>query len=374
MSHALSTSAVVSIAPEVLPPLYARWMAELLPEPIPRESRATCDNCAMVGPTDEPRNSHSHYFSPALKCCTYVPTLRNFLVGGILNDSDPAAELGRATVIKRIAGGVGVTPLGLGKSPVFNLLYERTGTSAFGRNRTLICPHYLADGGHCGIWRHRESTCATWFCKHMRGEVGFNFWRKSLQQLLVTIEEDLCCWCVVELKLDLDSLRHLFTATEEKEEDGSVSAESLDNQTDWDSYARIWGAWRGREHEFFSACARLIDSLSWQDVLSICGPGVRARALLTIEAHRKLISDEIAPALTVGTMQLVQITHDVARVTTYSEYDPVEIPVAMVPLLPYFNGRPTSEALAAIESEKGLKLDPSLVRKMADFGLLELAE
>ena len=114
---------------EVLPPLYAGWMAELLPGPIPRESRATCDNCAMVAPAGRPPDSREHYFSPAIKCCTYVPTLRNFLTGRILADRDPTAEPGRATVIQRIADGIGVTPLGLAKSPVFNVLYERANTS-----------------------------------------------------------------------------------------------------------------------------------------------------------------------------------------------------------------------------------------------------
>jgi hypothetical protein len=355
---------------EVLPPLYAGWMAELLPGPIPRESRATCDNCAMVAPAGRQHDSREHYFSPAIKCCTYVPTLRNFLTGRILADTDPTAEPGKATVIKRIAGGIGVTPLGLAKSPVFKVLYERASTSSFGRNRTLVCPHYLADSGRCGIWRHRESTCTTWFCKHLRGDVGFHFWRRSLHQLLVAVEEELCRWCVVELEFDDDTLRHLFAAASDSSEVESLTVESLDNRVDRDSYNQMWGKWVGREQEFFVACARLVDRLTWQDVLEISGPEVRALARLTKQAYDRLMTDEIAPTLTVGSMQLVQITHDAARVMTYSEYDPLDIPRAMFEVLPYFDGRPTEEALAVIESEKGMRLDPALVRKMTDFELL----
>lgn len=69
-------------------------------------------------------------------------------------------------------------------------------------------------------------------------------------------------------------------------------------------------------------------------------------------------------------MQLVQITHEVARVVTYSEYDPVDIPRQMLDLLPYFDGRPTGEVLSVIESERGVHLDPALVRKLTDFALL----
>lgn len=32
---------------EPLPALYAGWLEDLLGAPIPRESRATCDDCAM---------------------------------------------------------------------------------------------------------------------------------------------------------------------------------------------------------------------------------------------------------------------------------------------------------------------------------------
>lgn len=354
---------------EVLPPLYAGWMSELLPGPIPRESRATCDTCAMV-PTQQQRDAREHYFSPAIKCCTYIPTLRNFLVGRILADNGPASQHGRLTVLDRIAQGVGVSPLGLTQSPVFNLLYERASLSTFGCNRTLVCPHYIADSGRCGIWRHRESTCATWFCKHVRGDVGFSFWRRSLQQLLVAIEEELCRWCVVELDFDDDTLRHLFTAARWNTEGDSLSVESLDNRVERDSYKQLWGKWTDREEEFFLACAHLIDPLTWQDVLRICGPEVRALARLTQEAYGQLTTETPLPPLKVGGLQLVQITHEAARVITYSEYDPVDIPRALLELLHYFDGRPTEEALEAIESEKGLRLDPALVRKLSDFALL----
>jgi hypothetical protein len=42
----------------------------------------------------------------------------------------------------------------------------------------------------------------------------------------------------------------------------------------------------------------------------------------------------------------------------------------LLELLPYFDGRPTKDVLAAIEDERGVSLDPALVRKMVDFGLL----
>jgi hypothetical protein len=354
---------------EPLPPLYARWATELLGGPIPREARATCDDCAMCSCTLEESEPRSYYFDPVIKCCTYVPHLHNFLVGRILSDTDADAELGGTSVQGRIADRIGVTPLGLAPSPVFSLLYGNS-EDAFGRSRTLRCPHYIEDGGRCGIWRHRESTCATWFCKHVRGRVGRTFWRDSLHQLLLIVEKDLARWCVLELHLSDDALRQLVAAAGWTYEAGTVTGESLDHKADEKTYARVWGEWLGREHEFFVRCAELVSPLSWAEVLAIGGPEARAYARLTERAFGRLTSDEIPPTLNVGSFELVQIRRGRTRVNTYSEYDPLDIPGAVMELLPYFDGRPTVDVLAAIADERGISVDAALVRKMADFGLL----
>src|SRR4029077_8749799 len=144
---------------EPLPPLYAKWVGDLLGGAIPREFRATCDNCAMREGTGEGAGAAHYYFDPVIKCCTYIPELPNFLVGRILSDNDPAAQFGRTTVEKRIKDGIAVTPLGLAQPPVFSLLY-RSSEQSFGRSSSLRCPHYIEDGGRCGVWRNRDSTCA----------------------------------------------------------------------------------------------------------------------------------------------------------------------------------------------------------------------
>ena len=177
---------------EKLPPLYAKWVEELLGGAIPREERASCNNCAMQpGPKPAYMASKQRFFDPVIKCCTYLPTLYNFLVGRILADTAPDAAQGRATVERRIADGVGVTPLGRMQTPAFGVLYKQSRMS-FGKSQTLKCPHYISESGHCGVWRHRESTCATWFCKHVRGGVAYDFWRDDgLHGLLQAVEIDL---------------------------------------------------------------------------------------------------------------------------------------------------------------------------------------
>jgi hypothetical protein len=367
------------MAPETssapLPPLYEKWIAELLGGSVPRESRATCDDCAMcTGGKEHESGARTYSFDPLVKCCSWVPNLQNFLVGRILCDDDPGAQFGRATVEKRIAEGVGVSPLGLAPSPVYALLYKNS-TESFGRSRSLRCPHYIEEnGGSCGIWRNRNSTCTTWFCKHVRGHVGLTFWRDSLQRVLQAVERDLARWCLLELEFDGETLRHLVGTEDWAYEAGAVTGGSLDNQVDRKTYARIWGKWLGREQEFFGRCAELVNPLSWDDALAIGGPEARAYARLTQDAYGRLISDEVPSTLNVGPFHIVQIENAMTRVNTYNAYDPLDVPQAVMELLHYFDGRPTESALAAIATERGVGLDRALVRKLVDFKLLVPAE
>src|SRR5215471_13758616 len=184
-----------------LPPLYARWIDDLLDGPIPAETRATCDDCVMCPKPGDTINPEDRFFEPSIKCCSIVPVLPNFLVGRILSgdDPDPVSLEGRASVERRIKEGVAVTPLGLEWPAMIKLLYDNS--DAFGQSQTFRCPHYVEEAGRCGIWRHRDSVCATWFCKHVRGEVGRKFWRDSLEPLLRIVEKSLAQWCV--LKMDI---------------------------------------------------------------------------------------------------------------------------------------------------------------------------
>src|ERR1700732_5026350 len=101
-------------------------MDDLLDGPIPRESKATCDDCAMCAKPGDEVAAEDSFFDPAIKCCSIVPDLSNFLVGAILsaNVDDPVALRGRESVERRISEGIAVTPLGLFKSPVFKLIYD----------------------------------------------------------------------------------------------------------------------------------------------------------------------------------------------------------------------------------------------------------
>ena len=308
-------------------------------------------------------------FDPVIKCCTYLPALYNFLVGRVLLDTDPAAAKGRATVEKRIDDKIAVTPIGLMPTPMFGLLYSNSKDS-FGKARTLKCPHFLEENGHCGVWKNRESTCATWFCKHMRGNTGYAFWRTSLHALLEAVEIGLARWCMLELKASEAMLLHAVKSKSWKAEAEPLDGNSLDQTVSKQEYAKGWCEWEGREREFYIACAEKVDRLSWWEVLQIGGPEAQAYARLTVDAYKRLTSEAVPDDLTVGSFELVHVDRSTTRLRTYSEYDPIDVPSVVMELLPYFDGRPTKDVVAAIAAERGIQLEPALVLKMADFALL----
>jgi len=358
---------------DTLPPLYAAWMREALQGSIPRETEATCDDCVMLAKGCEAPQGSGFFFDPQTKCCTYIPELPNFLVGRILADRDPAAARGRATLEKRLDEGVAVTPLGIGRSPTFRLVYQHTtDLAAFGQNRALRCPHYLEEeGGACGIWRHRRSTCATWFCKHVRGAVGASFWR-AMHELLSTAEEGLTRWCVLELNVGPEALRRLFRPAggDPLTPGRPVEEGRVDGVANPAVYREIWGSWAGRERDFYAECARRVNALAWKDVTAICGSGVKTWEVLARQAYSRLISDETPDTLEAGPIKIVRMGSDSCRVSSYSAIDLLDLPKPLLDVLHHFDGRPTAEALRAIADEEGIDLDEALVRKLADFRIL----
>ena len=322
----------------------------------------------MIAGGDKPGSPGQRFFDSTTRCCTYHPELPNFLVGPILADTDAGMAAGRRSVGARLGRGVAVTPLGLGTPATYTLLYAN-GTDGFGASHALRCPHHLDDGG-CGIWTHRMSVCATWFCKYSRGAVGSKFWR-ALQALLAGVEHDLARWCLLEAGLDTGPLGRLFPPPAPAVPSRTIDRFQLDGRVDPEQYAAVWGAWTGRERELFDACGGLVERLGWQEVLDICGPGVTISARLVKDSFDALLSKELPSRLCCGAYMIHHITGRNALVVSYNGYDPLCLPNNLVEALPFFDGRPVADALRAIEKAKRLRLDPDLVLKLADFSILE---
>ncbi len=365
-----STRELPVIPASPLPPLYAAWIDQLLAGPLPQESDATCDDCAMCVEDDSRHTRSEIFFNPQTKCCTYVPDLPNYLVGRILADHDPNSASGRATVEARLRAGIAVTPIGLGKPPSFQVLYEHSRESLFGRSLTLRCPHYLVEeGGRCGVWKHRASICATWHCKYVRGEVGLNFWM-AMHQLLSAVEKSLTRWCVLELDVGAEALKQLFPTSALSRTNGRIDARALDGIADPAEARELWGRWAGRESEFYMECIRLVEPLDWRAVKAIAGPEIGIFSSLLCEGYIKLISNEIPNRLKVGSFKTIRTGHEFYSISTYNDNDPIDLPASLMAMLPYFDGRPTVEALQVIAAKENMILHQDLIRRLVDFKVL----
>ena len=329
----------------MLPPRYAQWLTELLGGCLPEEHVATCSRCAMqIDSVDE-----DYRFRSDAKCCTYVPALANFLVGAALRDMPPGP--GRAGLERRVADPGVCTPHGLDVSDDERQRYQAIVTAeTFGRDPGLRCPHYIDEqGGLCGIWRHRNGVCATWFCKHDRGAAGQRFWQ-AVEALLAHVERELSHWCACQL------LYH-GAASEPASPDEGLGA---------------WDTWVDRPGDYYVQTATLVNELEWPEIAVIAGAELgplveRVKAAYTeLQPRGSLVQ---LRRLVAGEVRVSHRGPESARLVTYSDSDPLEMPSALLEILPRFDGRPTDEVLAELASD-GFVLTDDLVAQLVDFAVL----
>jgi hypothetical protein len=346
----------------MLPALHARWLDELVRTPIPEETEATCDHCVMCRPEETARTVGVGFFDSANKCCTYQPQLANFLVGAMLEDDSAAFAAGRASIEKRLDGRDGVTPLGLARPWAYDLLYrEATRSSeAFGRTPQLRCPHYAADSGGCTIWAYREAVCSTWFCRHVRGAVGRDFW-SAVKTTLRTLEDALARHCVLTVGVGAEALARLFPSEASAEPEGATP------RFDEAGYAATWGDWAERERGFYRACAAVARALPWEELRRLGGAELDVRVKLLREAHEHLESQTVPRRLRRRSLHVLSSPDNRCQVTTYRIYDPIELPTPLVDALHSFDGRPTPEILEELRRDRGLVIDEQLLRRLVDF-------
>ncbi|MCA9545602.1 MAG: hypothetical protein KC613_14455 [Myxococcales bacterium] len=322
-----------------LPVTYARWLEELLGEAPPSEPKATCHDCVMCQP-DLPAD---RAFNPATRCCTYVPRMPNFLVGRLLEDPDPALAPGLRSLQSRLAGEA-AHPLGLELSEAQAAEYDRLlADESFGQ-ADIQCPHQR-DDGLCGIWKHRNGICATWFCRHGRGAVGEAFW-DAVQRWLTAIEDVLA----------------EFAARSAYQARGlAVDAAGLAEGA--------WGAWPGTPAEFYRACADRVAGLDWRAVRRLGGPAVRKRARAVRRTHRALFDERLPPRLWLAPHDSLDDASPQRRLMAYSGTDWVTVPAALDDLLGTFDGRRVPAAVAALRSA-GCAPDGPLLRALYDQRVL----
>lgn len=346
-----------------LPALYARWMADALPGPAPDEPTATCDACAMCVKPDGTVPTATVFFDPAVKCCVYMPRLPNFLVGRILDGE------GAASVRARIVAGVGVGPLFLDRPATYDLVHLGS-VNTLGRSHSLRCPHFVEEGGRCGIWTSRDALCSTWFCRHERGAVGAAYWT-AVRDLLTAVERALALWAAREEGISAEVLaQSLPPSPHDRSPAPRPDGAAVDGEVD-EAVARfLWGRWRGQEEAYYRACAARVAALAWADVLRIGGPEVAVLADVAVSRRATLDATSLPGRLEVGRFSVIARRTEGVRAVTYSSLDAIDLPAALLGLLPAFDGRPVDAVLAELKANWNVEIDASYLRRLVDWGVL----
>jgi hypothetical protein len=278
---------------------------------------------------------------------------------------------GRARVAKLITDTECATPLGLHAPLSYQQQYEHRPDLSFGRNVALRCPFYAVESEGCSIWTHRNSVCASYFCKLDRGAFGLRFWM-SIRDLFTAVEQELSLWCLAELELEQNAVALLIQDTQA---DRAQMPRALDGERTLGIDGGMWGHWNGRAREFFEKCAGLVSGLAWRDVLSICGPQVGLLADVAVGRLAEMENRRIPRRLSLAPYTVLALgKRGASQLVTYSRTDPREVSADLLRVLPYFDGRPTGETLEAVRAETGLDVSDDLLYALCDIELLVDAE
>lgn len=347
-----------------LPPSYQRIFDSFFDGPKVVETRATCDRCSMCDHGD-PSPVAMQYFDADTKCCTYWPILPNYLAGAILADKDPGMAEGQKRLRKVIASRISVTPWYLSRPRKLSLLM--TGyQEAFGRTKTLLCPYYDDSNpeGACSIWRHRENVCMTYYCKYSGGARGFEYWT-ALKRYLSYVERSLSENAArnVDPKVSEPQYRRNILTVEDMEDRAPKEAD----------YEKWWGAWVGREEEFYVRCHNWVANIPTAFFAKhVDGSEMGKKLLDALKAKHEILQNKLLPTNLVRNRRMEE-THagDKVVVTTYHRFDSFSLDKDLFEVVGMFRAEQTlEENLERLKNEEGIELVPELIEYLYHAGVL----
>jgi hypothetical protein len=347
-----------------LPPVYKDLLSPELEKPAVKETRADCANCQMCNQGTMPAEAEAVYFRPDTKCCTYHPSLPNYLVGAILKDGAPDMQEGKRRIKERIASRIGVFPYSLAPPAKYLLLYDASRGFAFGRSAALKCP-YLTDTGLCSVWRHRETICSTFYCKFDGGETGVAFW-KTWKAYMQHVESSLAVWSSKAIARDL---------VNPPLEKTKLTVEELEDKPPKDSlYASWWGSWVGREEEYYVSCYSKVRNLSKRDFARMVDETPKGKSLLSeLRTRYAALSTPFLPdrlALN-ARMRRLPIAAGTVITTTYNPYDSMLIEKELFEVLEKItHDKTVVEARKELEASDGIELADELLVHLVRHAVL----
>lgn len=318
-----------------LPAMWEPWFQALGIGAPHAERRAHCGNCVLCSDDDWTASFPRLRYNSTVRCCTYRPGLHNFQVGALL-DAELHPDVRRA-LIGGIQSPLGI-PLGLASSYEGDTTYQdMVEAGRFGRSTDVRCPYYISEGGQCGVWRHRNGICATWFCRHERGMIGLGYWT-ALRRLLNALE-----WAL-----------------------GGLAVRTLMPGADGQS----WEGWSGSREDLYRETTRFVASLDPVEALKTAPREIRvATELVRISQRVHGNTDDLPEALTYRGIGVLEDMGNRVRIETYTTLDSLVIPTPVFHSLIRFDGRPVAEVLAELR-EDGVEVEPALLRRLVDFDVL----
>jgi hypothetical protein len=348
-----------------LPAFYEPFLPRVFQTLIPPEPFSDCLNCPMIADSrDEMDDNLSKPFAPDTKCCTFNPRIPNYMAGAILSDTDPAMEEGRRKIRARIGSGEGIFPNGVYPDRRYHQLYLERSRGGFGRERELLCPYFQEGRYNCSVWKYRESICALWFCKHLAGSVGREFWNsvidymKFMQESLINVSAYMC------------GLEPVDPYGEGGRPENIVPDDKREAEK---SYAALWKGWAGHEIEYYVKCydavVNLTDDIivrihekgrSLEDkVASLAGEITTIPELLKLDPER--VTDQHDGFLRVELRNYLEILE---RHIAWSFRLPKNI------LDPFDGITNTGEVLKQIADKAGIKVEPEILIALYRHGIL----
>lgn len=349
-----------------VPEFYHPFLPHVFQMAIPPEPFTSCMNCQMIAESrDEMSFGNGKPFAPDTKCCTFTPRLPNYMAGAILSDNDPEIQEGKKRIAGRIRSDKGILPNGVYPTAEYNKLYQAKSSTGFGRSIELLCPYFVNGRFNCSIWKFREATCALWFCKHIGGKKGTEFWQ-SVMDYLKFLQESLMN--IAAFKCGLHPVDIYGEGTYPGYSESSEYLDNARNITD------IWKKWKGREAEYYIKCYEIVCNLDVREIQNISDHGCElakrienlAAGMVTVpeflSVSRDLIRDD-------------QTGHYVVEITSYFEILQKSIIWSFrLPkfILDPFNGiTKTSGIVQLILELHGVRVEPEILIALYRQGILK---
>lgn len=270
-----------------LPDLYQRLVraldGDLLREEV-RETRATCDNCAMQPARRGPRARIT--YRPDLKCCTFDPWVPNFMVGAMLEDQT-LSQAGHRAIARKLSSIEECTPLGFRASTDFQRRFLRKDEHEFGNREDWLCPYFDRENQNCGIWRHRGNVCISFFCQSDAGTKGLRFW-EEFGDLLHLIELSVMEECLVQLDFSPRQLSELLPLIDRQTH---MMHRRLPAITPAE-FKKMWNHYDDPA-EFFRKCYRIAAALSPREIREVVGEAGTRAVQRVHERRAKMIKSRV---------------------------------------------------------------------------------